>query len=479
MFKCTSFDLEKDIFRVYDSDDEVTEECSEQEVREYLAGGAVIEDLPDLFTPKISKNRNLTKAKKAKNDEFYTQLSDIEKELSHYPIETFKDKVIYLPMDIAITDGNIKQSKFVTYFQMNAHKLQFKRLIATCLVEKTDGVGRNYYILNRQTVSYCTPENQASGKSPIAEVMREDGRLYYKYRMADNTPFHDYQINESEFRYIPIPDTTINQAVTDEDGAYTYKGASGAWDNQMYRFVDNLDAEEYCPSDKNWGSGDFRSKYCTRLLQEADIVVTNPPFSLFREFVKWLVDANKKFIVLGNSNAVTYKDVFKLIKDDKLWWGNTMNGGGQHWFLLPDNLDYNTGKIEIREDGHRYAMIGTVAWWTNCDFWKRHEKIIGLNKKDYESNGVSYYKYDNYDAIDVPRCNKIPVDYDGVIGVPITYLGIHNPDQFEIVNANDYRLRDTPEKSTMLIKDKEATITDNTGHTHTSYARICIRKRTS
>ena len=280
-------------------------------------------------------NDNLINAKKAKNDEFYTQLSDIEKELSHYPIETFKDKVVYCPCDSTdYSNGYI--SNFAIYFYKNFKSLGLKKLICTCY---------------------------------------SDGINYYEY-------------------------------------------------NGINEFESHRD------------NGDFRSEYCTNLLAEADIVVTNPPFSLFREFVKWLVDADKKFIVLGNSNAVTYKEVFKLIQEGKLWWGNTMNGGGQHWFLLPNNLDYNTGKIETRQDGHRYAMIGTVAWWTNCDFGKRHDKIIGLNKEDYESNGVVYYRYDNYNAIDVPRCNKIPMDYDGFMGVPTTYLGIHNTDQFEIVGIS-------------------------------------------
>ena len=455
MFKCTSFDLEKDIFRVYDSDDEVTEECSEQEVREYLAGGAVIEDLPDLFTPKISKNRNLTKAKKAKNDEFYTQLSDIEKELSHYPIETFKDKVIYLPMDIAITDGNIKQSKFVTYFQMNAHKLQFKRLIATCLVEKTDGVGRNYYILNRQTVSYCTPENQASGKSPIAEVMREDGRLYYKYRMADNTPFHDYQINESEFRYIPIPDTTINQAVTDEDGAYTYKGASGAWDNQMYRFVDNFDSEETCPADEVYGSGDFRSDFCQKLFDKADLVVTNPPFSLFREYVAVLMEHKKKFLIVGNKNAITYKDFFPLLKNNEVWIGYN----NVHEFKQPD------GSIK---------KFGNIGWFTNLDISKRHEKLILW--KNYTPE--EYPKYDNYDAINVNKVSEIPVDYDGVMGVPITYFDKHNPEQFEILSCHEPCIRvSVLEKTPSFKAYKSRQIMHNGILCQKTYHRLFIRKK--
>ncbi len=175
------------------------------------------------------------------------------------------------------------------------------------------------------------------------------------------------------------------------------------------------------------GDGDFRSEESIEFLKEADIIVTNPPFSLFREYIAQLVEYGKKFIIIGNSNAITYKEVFPLIKENKIWLGVTRQGTGSMWFRIPDYFESKTGqKIE---NGVRYQTVGSSAWFTNLDINRRHDKIILFKKYTPEE----YPKYDNYDAINVDKVTDIPSDYYGVMGVPITFLGKHNPDQFEIV----------------------------------------------
>ena len=361
-------EFENNEFSILDTEDNVIESISGDELLNILCTtdieiqglslnnkGFVVDDTKTvLYKTAKAKNSNLIKAKKAKNDEFYTQLSDIEKELSHYPIETFKDKVIYCPCDsIDMSNGYI--SNFAIYFYNNFKVLGIKKLICTCY-----GDGINYF--------------EYDGKTELKESR---------------------------------------------------------------------------------GSGDFRSEYCTRLLQEADIVVTNPPFSLFREFVKWLVDADKKFITLANMNAITYKEFFPLIKDGKVWQGNI---SGAKEYLRPD---------------YTYEKLGNTCWFTNVDFSARHEKFIGLSMQDLINNGIEFPKYDNYDAIEISRTKNIPMDYEGVMGVPVSYLDKHNPDQFEIMDARDFtNIEKLKKKETFLIKDKDGTINGKA-----CYARILIRHR--
>lgn len=175
------------------------------------------------------------------------------------------------------------------------------------------------------------------------------------------------------------------------------------------------------------GDGDFRSKECIELLKESDIVVTNPPFSLFREYIAQLIEYNKKFIILGDQNAITYKEIFKLIKENKIWLG--VNNGGIKWFEVRDHYDIKTESRKKQENGKKYFSMGRINWYTNLDIKKRHENIILY--KTY--NEDEYPKYDNYDAINVDRVSDIPLDYNGAIGVPITFLDKHNSAQFEIV----------------------------------------------
>jgi hypothetical protein len=178
------------------------------------------------------------------------------------------------------------------------------------------------------------------------------------------------------------------------------------------------------------GNGDFRSDECVKLLKEADIVVTNPPFSLFREYVAQLVEYKKKFLILGNQNAIIYKEIFNFIKANKLWLG--YDNGGTKWFQVPNDYDIPTESRIKTENGIKYFSMGSIMWFTNMDTTKRHEQLT-LYKK---YSPKEYQKYDNYDAIEVPRFLDIPMDYNGVMGVPITFLDRYNPEQFEIIGSN-------------------------------------------
>jgi len=289
-----------------------------------------------------NKNIHLHKANKSKKDEFYTQLSDIEKELRHYKSH-FKNKVIYCNCD----DPRI--SNFFHYFSYNFEKLGLRKLITTCY------------------------------KSQNADLFSENDSekaIYLEYEGDKNS------------NNIPDPE---------EIGIKTLKG-----------------------------DGDFRSKEGIELLKKSNVVVTNPPFSLFREYVAQLIDNKKKFIIIGHQNAITYKEIFKYIKDDKMWLGYGFNRNMAH-FINPNYEDYAT------DTDHKEGMIRVsgVVWFTNLEIKKRHEEMILY--KNYKGNEILYPKYDNYDAINVDKTKDIPMDYEGTMGVPITFLSKYNPDQFELV----------------------------------------------
>ena len=215
------------------------------------------------------------------------------------------------------------------------------------------------------------------------------------------------------------------------------------------------------------GDGDFRSDECVELLKQADIVVTNPPFSLFREYVAQLVEYNKQFVIIGSWNAVTYKEIFPLIKNNRMWLGYGFNAGNAYFAVSSDVdesfaagvYDANTGLVKFRN----------VTWFTNLDYAKRHEDLILYRR--YSQN--EYPKYDNYDAINVDKVAHIPVDYAGEMGVPVTFLDKHNPDQFEILSANDIRTsQSVPFKEHGLIKDKDSAIGGKP-----KYVRIVIKRK--
>ena len=315
-----------------------------------------------------SSNKNLRQANKAKKDEFYTQLSDIEKELKYYKAQ-FKGKVVYCNADDPF------ESNFFKYFASNFNALGLKKLIVT---------------------SYAGSP-VVGGQLSLFEV---EGLKTEKKKEP-----HKIEINEVK---------DLNS-----DGA-----------------VDMVDVEWLLKHDKNVatplkGNGDFRSEESIEILKEADIVVTNPPFSLFREYVVQLMENDKKFLIIGNQNAITYKEIFKLIKENKLWLGVSMNGSNR-WFEIPDYYE----KYHKIENGKKYAFVAGVVWFTNLDHNKRHEELI-LAKK-YYGHEDEYPKYDNYDGIEVSKVVNLPIDYKKAIGVPITFLHKYNPEQFEILGLSRY-----------------------------------------
>lgn len=551
----------------------------------------------------------MSKAKKAKNDEFYTQLVDIEKELSKYPRETFKDKVIYCPMDVAVNTGATMQSQFVKYFQMNAHLLQFKKLICTCLVERAAADGesleevQNCYVLERVTVpvdqrhTYGYTHGQFRSNPVIGERDYQDvtGAGVVMYDTQDGhshkVPYHivNQAVTDAQGRIVLVkkyidhydevdgnpvlgdeytgrgwvfdghqltikwcrkhPDGTIEMLPNecyffnngdflsdfsifpkDESGTPCFESVDGGSvclyppEYYDYREVVYREQEEYaeyfshCPvvagestKDGPMQSGDFRSEYCKKLLGECDIVVTNPPFSLFREFIAWLIQSGKKFIIIGNQNAFTYKEVFPLIKENKMWVG-TQTGITSMMFEVPEHYpvpDYarewcrKHTKPEYFAK-HRLTYLRGISWFTNIDLDKRHEPMTGLSKADQEAKGVVYPKYDNYDAINVDKLDQIPMDYDGVIGVPITFLYKYCPEQFEIVALGNSRENFTPNKDYVnpkkvmtdghvvdggainmvlaIAQDAEPAgvtyyISDNSAYLVAPYARILIKRR--
>lgn len=278
-------------------------------------------------------NKTLNKANKSKNDEFYTSLTDIEKELGHYK-EYFKGKVIFLNCD------DPEESNFWKYFELNFKHFGLKKLMSTHF-----GNGRPAYKL---------------------EIVRDIN--------------HDGKID-----HLDIVKTPLKQ------------------------------------------NGDFRSPECIEILKGADIVVTNPPFSLFREYIAQLIEHDKKFIILGSQNAISYREIFELLKKNKIWLGADNNG--TKWFKVPEDYDIITESRKKVENGKKFFSMGNIVWFTNLDIKKRHEDFIPYKKYNPEE----YLKYDNYDAINVNKVSDIPEDYGGVMGVPITFLDKHNPDQFEIV----------------------------------------------
>ena len=291
-----------------------------------------------------SSNKNLHSAKNSKKDEFYTQLSDIEKELRHYK-EHFKDKVVFCNCD------DPRVSNFFHYFSFNFERLGLKKLITTCY------------------------KNQ---DADLFSENKSEKAIYLEYtgdKNGDN---------------IPNPE---------EIGIKHLKG-----------------------------DGDFRSRESIELLKQADIVVTNPPFSLFREFVEQLVEYDMKFIIVGSLNAITYKEIFKLIQDNKLWLGNGFSGGNAY-FKTTHTKEFAAG-VYNEETG--LVKFRNVCWFTNLDITKRHEELI--LHRIYNEN--DYPQYANYNAIEVSKLSDIPCDYEGEMGVPITFLDKYNPDQFEIIGSS-------------------------------------------
>lgn len=337
-----------------------------------------------------AKNSSLHSAKAAKQDEFYTQYVDIQKEVEAYlefDPATFRGKVVYCNCDDPF------ESNFFKYFAANFNKLGLKKLICTSY----DG-------------------------SPIA---------------GQGTLFPEYQEGNGK-RQKPKAVAVVLDQVRDEDG-------DGATDlDDVERFLKhNKAARRALNADGKYPGGDFRSAECVALLKEADIVVTNPPFSLFREYVAQLVEHGKRFLIIGPKNALTYKEIFPLIKDTVLWLGAGFANGNAYFSVAGDRgrefadgvFDASTGLVKFRN----------VGWFTNLDHGRRHERLPLMTMEDNlkfskhkEIKGkAAYDRYDNYDAIEVPFVDAIPSDYDGAMGVPITFLDKYNPEQFEILGATE------------------------------------------
>lgn len=337
-------------------------------------------------------NSNLTNAKRAKNDEFYTQYRDIEKEIEaylDYNPDVFRNKTVYCNCD------DPYESNFFRYFVLNFKKLGLKQLITT---------------------SYKP--------SPIAntELVLQPALL----------PGYEDKVVSKPAEPKGRPKVTANRFIITDVG-----DINGDGEFNLKDVAEQLKANKHNEWTPLEGDGDFRSDECVDLLQRADIVVTNPPFSLFREYVKQLFEYHKKFVIIGNMNAITYKEIFPLIKNNKLWLGNGFNAGNAY-FSTPFAKEYGEG---IYNPKTGLVKFRNVCWFTSLDHGRRHQPLplmmmednLKYSKHKEIKGKVAYDKYDNYDAIEVPFTNAIPSDYSGVMGVPISFLDKYNPDQFDIL----------------------------------------------
>lgn len=352
----------------------------------------------------MAKNGNLHSAKREKNDEFYTQYEDIQKELNHYE-QHFKGKTVMCNCDDPF------ESNFCKFFLRNFNYLGLKRLICT---------------------SYA--------KSLVAGTERQ-------IKDADDVPVsagHGYVMDITE---VPMAN---GRGVSDDD-------------------IDELLHSEKRGVKRLIGDGDFASDECIEYMKQADIIVTNPPFSEFRKYVELLMEYEKEFIIIGNVNAITYKEIFPLIRDNRLWFGASIHSGDRK-FYVPDNYPLNAANCGVDDEGRRYIRVKGVRWFTNLDYAIRHEELDLYRR--YYGHEEEYPKYDNYDAINVDKTSEIPYDYDGVIGVPITFLDKYNPEQFEIVDLNPHFFTIVEQG---LAKPKQLTL-HNVGRKD-PYARILIRRK--
>lgn len=354
-------------------------------------------------------NSNLTSAKKAKNDEFYTQLADIEKELRHYATQ-LRDKVVFCNCDDPF------ESNFFKYFAMNFNQLGLKKLIATCY-----------------------------NPSPIAGLQLALFEVEPPLKKGmDHNARHAYKIEINE--------------VSDVDG-------SGS--------TNLSDVEYLLKHDGNSlkllkGNGDFRSDECVELLKQADVVVTNPPFSLFLDYIAQLIEHKKKFVVMGNMNSLHKKEIFKLIRTNKIWTGYGFNQTCE--FAMPDHYQ----KWDRIEDGKKIGKVPAITWFTNMDVSKRHERMI-LYKK---YSPKEYIKYDNLDAIEVGKVAEIPEGYFGLMGVPDTFLESFNPEQFELIGIPTGNLGKEIGVTKNYRGRTDISLTKD-GKTSCPYSRIIIRRKES
>ena len=358
----------------------------------------------------MAKNKNLNTAAKAKKDEFYTRIVDIENELRYYQ-KFFKDKTVLCNCD------DPYESDFFKYFTIYFNQLGLKKLIATCYVG-----------------------------SPIVQTELDF------FGTPNENPNFDKKKSAIRFDVSEVRDFN-------GDGATDLADVKWLLEN-------NRNVVTYLE-----GDGDFRSPECIAALKEADIVVTNPPFSLFREYVAQLIQYDKKFLIIGNINCITYKEIFPLIKDNKIWLGASIHSGDRR-FWVPDDYPLNAATCGIDERGRKFINVKGVRWITNVDYRQRHEDIILYMKYTPEK----YPRYDNYDAIEVSKTAEIPMDYFGAMGVPITFLDKYNPNQFEILgHTSSSDLSPAVEELRTDLKNRNRGIING----QQKYDRILIRRRQS
>lgn len=372
-------------------------------------------------------NSSLTNAKRAKNDEFYTQYHDIQKEISaylEYSPNVFRDKVILMPCD------DPEWSNFTKFFALNFERFGIKKLISTSYA-----VNSKIYKKGYQPTLFET-------SNPIFDKDKtvQNGKIFTL--TYDKTGDGKINVEDLEWDYLE-------------------------------------------------GDGDFRSDEVKKLREEADIIITNPPFSLFREFLSWIEETEKQFIIIGNMNAITYKEVFPLIKDNKMWLGATGNGSDMV-FAVPEGMEVSEkDKQKAARLGYigDYTRLGNSCWFTNLDHGRRHQPLQLMTKEDnlkYNKklkSKPSYQEYDNYEAIEVPFTDAIPIDYNGIMAVPISFLDKYNPDQFQILGVtqrNDdlYKIKRYTKEDYSNANDLNARgVIIINGSPKAMYARILIKKK--
>ena len=372
-------------------------------------------------------NTNLKEAKAAKNDEFYTQFHDIEIEMNaylEYDPDVFRGKTVLLPCD------DPEWSNFTRYFAAKFDELGLKKLISTSYAPdaKKMKLLAEPSLFEKEAPQFDPQKAQTKGKIFVLE--------------KDHTGDGHINIDDLEWEYLE-------------------------------------------------GDGDFKSKEVTQLRNEADIIITNPPFSLFREFLAWIVEAHKQFIIIGNMNAITYKETFPLIKDNKMWLGYSIHSGDRE-FQVPDEYPLTAAGWRIDDNGRKFIRVKGVRWFTNIDHGRRHEPLplmtmadnLRFSKHKELKGKTAYDRYDNYDAIEVPFTDAIPSDYDGVMGVPISFLDKYCPEQFEILgqtqgdSGKELGLRPYPRELKILnpsLRDGQLYYLEN-GIPQKPYARVLIKK---
>ena len=375
-------------------------------------------------------NSTLSNAKAAKKDEFYTMFYDIETEMEAY-LDYNPD--VFRGKTVLLPCDDPEWSNFTKYFAQNFEELGLKKLISTS------------YAINSKVIKAGIQTSFLETASP---------------------KFDKSKTNTNGKIFVLEKDTTGDGKINLEDLEWDYLE----------------------------GDGDFRSEEVKKLRNEADIIVTNPPFSLFREFLAWIVEADKQFIIIGNINCVTYKEVFPLLKDNKVWMGCTIHSGDRE-FGVPDEYPLEAAGCRIDENGKKYIRVKGVRWYTNIDHGSRHDPLSLMSMADNikyskhkEIQGKKYQHYDNYDAIEIPYTDAIPCDYENLMGVPISFLDKYCPEQFDIVGMAKRGAGDPSLKSRVYTKNDypnysdlnaTPTIKDDKGVLRNTYPRILIRKKQS